>query len=96
MNTCIPEYCYDVFNERAKIHQERFSSCTKIVDGRCTVYRSVCRKFGGSQMLGCAFSPAEKDVLAVGRNRQGQQKQKHADRSYSSKNNRRNKYKRSE
>ena len=89
----VPEYCYDVPKPKTREKEAHLASCTKIVDGRCTVYRSVCRKHGFSQNIGCAFSPLEMGgTEQSAKVRAGQQKQKHSDRSYGSKNDRKTKF----
>jgi len=88
----VPEYCYDVPRPKTPEKEAHLASCTKIVDGRCSLYTSVCRKFGSSQNIGCAFSPIEVVVHSVSHKRAGQQKQKHSDRSYRSKNSGRSKF----
>ena len=95
-NTPVPEYCYDVPKLKTPEKEAHLASCHKIVDGRCSIYTSVCRKFGVSQNIGCGFSPLEAWVPQLNWKRTGQQKQKHFDRSYGSKNNKRNKYGRRE
>ena len=92
MNTPTPEYCYDVPQPKTREKEAHLASCDKISDGLCSVYSSVCRKFGVSGNLGCAFSPREAFIPEVNWKRTGQQKQKHSDRSYGSKNNNRMKF----
>ena len=92
MNTPTPEYCYDVPQPKTREKEAHLASCSKIVGGRCSVYSSVCRKFGVSGNLGCAFSPREAFVPEVNWKRTGQQKQRISDRSYGSKNDRKTKF----
>jgi hypothetical protein len=65
----IPGYCIG-------IEVGDLRDCPKVVDGCCTVFRSPCRKMGGSQNIGCAFSPLERPMAQKKRVRVGQQKQK--------------------
>lgn len=93
MNEVIQEYCVGVTikSDNPRV-PDRVVDCHKVVDNRCTVYNDTCRKQGGSQMLGCSFSPHEAYRPTLEHLRAGQQKQKHQDRSYTSKHSRKLKY----
>lgn len=77
-----PEYCFGVeieeYNRKERMREIVQRDCSKIIDGKCSVFPDPCEKMGVDRggFLGCAFSPLESVADEdAGKIRVGQQKQ---------------------